>query len=76
MLGEIVAMTRRAAPSAGMANSSSSAGLCYFAAPTRASRSSRPSAACSACKAANSKKCEIARLPDTPHAFNADYRPS
>ena len=28
-----------------------------------------------ACKAAN-KTCEIKVYPDTPHAFNADYRPS
>ena len=28
-----------------------------------------------ACKAA-SKECEIVVYPDTPHAFNADYRPS
>ena len=28
-----------------------------------------------ACKAAN-KRCEIVVYPDTPHAFNADYRPS
>ena len=28
-----------------------------------------------ACKAAN-KTCEIVIYPDTPHAFNADYRPS
>ena len=28
-----------------------------------------------ACKAAG-KACEIVVYPDTPHAFNADYRPS
>jgi carboxymethylenebutenolidase len=28
-----------------------------------------------ACKAAN-KTCEFVIYPDTPHGFNADYRPS
>ena len=28
-----------------------------------------------ACKAAN-KTCEFVVYPDTPHGFNADYRPS
>ena len=47
----------------------------YGGKPTRASRASR-SRRCARRSRTPSKTAEIVVYPDTPHAFNADYRPS